>query len=75
MNQIAAIVLTCIVVMICMAMFYYYMNWVRDQYIDFDKGKLEEIPSYALPVWARDAWDPTWAYIMRTNVKLGVYLR
>ena len=73
MKQTLAIALTCVVVLVCMVLFYYYMNWVRDQYISLDKEEIDTVSKYALPVWAKDAWEPTWTTLQRLNAKAGVY--
>ena len=46
------------------------MNWSRDHYLLFEKGEIEELSPYIPPTWIRDAWDPTWTWIQRTQVKL-----
>jgi hypothetical protein len=71
MNQSIAIILTGIVVLIIMILFYYYMNWVREQYILLDKEEISEVSMFALPVWAKDAWGPTWTFLQRLNAKLS----
>lgn len=72
MNQSIAIILTGAIILIIMILFYYYMNWVRAQYISLDKEEISEVSIYALPIWAKDAWDPTWTILQRMNAKLSL---
>lgn len=70
MNEIVEIILTITTIIILLILFYMYMNWVRDQYINFEKGDIKELSWYIPPIWVKDAWDPTWATIQRSQVKL-----
>ena len=63
-----------ITVFICIMLFYYYMNWSRNQWISYDKSAIKELPKYVPPRWVRDAWDPTWAYLQRLYIKMSIYL-
>ena len=66
------VILTAVVVLIILVLFYMYMNWARDQYLDYNSGKNRVISSYVPPVWMRAAWDPTWREIQRLRVTLAI---
>lgn len=66
------IALTVVVALVILLLFYIYMNWVREQYVDFGSGKIPAISRYVPPVWMKDAWDPTWREIQRLRVNLAI---
>jgi len=72
MNSILVLLFACCIATVLIVVFYYYMNFVRQKFIDFDTGKIKELPWYTTPRWVRDAWDPTWAKIQRTLINIQV---
>lgn len=70
MNVFLEIILALVVALILIVLFYYYMNWVRDTYTDYDSNKIKELSWYTPPRWIRDAWDPTWGFIHRSYIIL-----
>lgn len=70
MDSISGIILSIIVAFVLILAFYFYMNVVRDTYINYDSNKITALPWYVPPRWIRDAWDPTWTTIQRSLVIL-----
>lgn len=73
MNSFIESVISTVTVIIILIIFYYYMDLVRTTHDDYENGKIDKLPWYIAPRWARDAWEPTWALILRTQIRLSTY--
>jgi hypothetical protein len=70
MDTIIGIILSIVVAFVLILAFYFYMNIVRNTYIDYDSNKITKLPWYTPPRWIKDAWNPTWTFIQRNLVIL-----
>ncbi len=72
MNSIFGILIALLIIIIILVIAYNYLNMVRADYKSYDADDIKKLHWYDPPRWILDAWNVTYAGIIRKRATIGI---